>query len=451
MDENKKEFLLSLIAEKILVLQAREEGLESDSILLSSLHEVEKNLVRDELYRREISGKVTIPENEIESAVRKSSVDYKVYFLFLKTQREADSVYREIVRGQPLESFSSKIFRIPNGDMDSAIARWGDIDERMEKVVYSMKLNQTSQPFELDDGWYIVKIMGKVVSFIEGETEKKTQREKVISILRQRKEIKRMNQYMSDELKTTKTEINSDLFKSVVLHLWEAAKEERASRDSFVFSIDNSVRAKLFSLMKNSLGSPWIIYPQGTWSLEKTIDKIISSNLAVPDPTYQSIYFSIEQRLKDLIDQEYLTRRGYAMKLNLTAAVQNDMKTWHDEYLAQRMRKIIGDTIVVNETEVKDFQRLFQSDSMISHNDSIAAEKCTALKRENSIDKVVGSRAAHTTIRIYSDNLNNTEVTRAPSLVYRLLGFGGRMFAAPFVQPQIGWIRYWNRNDSVLP
>ena len=42
-------------------------------------------------------------------------------------------------------------------------------------------------------------------------------------------------------------------------------------------------------------------------------------------------------------------------------------------------------------------------------------------------------------------------VTPLPMLAYRLLGFGGRMFDVPFVQPQTDWLNEEPPKEVILP
>jgi len=58
-----------MIAERLLSQEARQRGLERDSAFQSAFDEVRKTLARDELYRQEVSGKVTVSAKEIESGI----------------------------------------------------------------------------------------------------------------------------------------------------------------------------------------------------------------------------------------------------------------------------------------------------------------------------------------------------------------------------------------------
>jgi len=41
---------------------------------------------------------------------------------------------------------------------------------------------------------------------------------------------------------------------------------------------------------------------------------------------------------------------------------------------------------------------------------------------------------------IYQDRLLRLKLSSVPMTTFRILGFGGRMFAVPFVDPQIDWL-----------
>jgi hypothetical protein len=51
---------------------------------------------------------------------------------------------------------------------------------------------------------------------------------------------------------------------------------------------------------------------------------------------------------------------------------------------------------------------------------------------------------------IYEDRLKALQVTNIPMMTYRILGFGGKMFAAPFVTPRLQWLEQ-DANTQFLP
>jgi hypothetical protein len=51
----------------------------------------------------------------------------------------------------------------------------------------------------------------------------------------------------------------------------------------------------------------------------------------------------------------------------------------------------------------------------------------------------------------YTDRLREVKVSAVPMLTYRFLGFGGRMFAVPFVDPQLEWLQTEPPSELVVP
>jgi 23S rRNA pseudoU1915 N3-methylase RlmH len=452
-EADKAEFLLSMIAEKLLVLKAQQEGWNNDTVVNNAVREIEQLLVRDELYRKEVQEKITISEEERRLGMKRSLNDMKVYFLFAKTKEGAEFLSAQIEKGKPLESFSFS--GEPDSEFagpDSAIARWGDVDERMEHVIYNLKLNGTSKPVQLDDGWYIVKLMGKTVTVLVGERERNGQLEKVESVFRKRKEQKRMTEYMNAELKGIRTDVQARLMKSVIFHVWDIAQQRFPVRnDTTLFFIDHGVVDELRSRMKDSMQFPFVTFPHTVWTLAQTMEKIRTTNLATVNPTLRRIRADLEQRLKDIIDQEYLVQTGYRKGLHQSAAVQNDLKVWRDTYTAQIVKNRIEDTVTVTQKEIEELKRTFYNDTLIVNNDAAAREKMKQLKLNDAFDRYIGAAATNAEITFYEKNFTGTKVSTTTAMVYRYLGFGGRMFAVPFVPPQIGWIKYWDNKNVKLP
>ncbi|HAP35134.1 MAG TPA: hypothetical protein DCQ28_04020, partial [Bacteroidetes bacterium] len=419
----------------------------------NAVKQIEQMLVRDELYRTEISQKITITDKEIKTALQRSSNELKVYFLFARTKELADSLYSLIRKGKLLESFSfTQESRNDCSGPDSAIARWGDVDERMENVIYTLKQKETSKPFQLDDGWYIAKVMKRTTTIVAGEREQIVQRQKVETRLRQRKEFSRMSDFMSSALRSTTTDINSRLFKSTIIHLWNIAQQQHPVRtDSTMFFIDKTVITLLHESMGDSLHFPFVTFPHTVWSVETALEKIVGTNLATANPTLNKIRIDVEQRLRDLIDQEYLTQIGYTRGLNQSSSVRKDLKVWRDSYLSQIVKNKIGDTITVSQNEIEELRREFSNDTSLIFDNNKAIARTKEIKTIGTIDRIIGSVANSTEITFYEQNFKDVHVSSTPSMIFRILGFGGRMPAVPFVIPQLGWINYWQNKDIKFP
>ena len=80
-----------------------------------------------------------------------------------------------------------------------------------------------------------------------------------------------------------------------------------------------------------------------------------------------------------------------------------------------------------------------------------ARDEVHRMKTRRSITRFLARSAASYGFEVYQDRLKMVSVTPIPMLAYRLLGFGGRMFDVPFVQPQIDWLNEEPPKEVILP
>ncbi len=452
IEENKIDFLFSLIAEKLLAQQAMEQGIQSDSVYRTELSEVERLLARDELYHQEVRQKVSLSEEEVQQALAKEQTELKIYFLYTPTLKNAERLKSYFQKGIPLESvYLIQDTALAYEGPDSAIARWGNGDERIESVLYSLSLNQTSEPIKLDDGYYIAKVMGKSITFYGGEREQKTARERVEGILRKRKELKRMFEYIASALKNTNTTINAKLLKEIVDILNVHAQVEKAKNDTAKFMLSDDIVQAMRRELKDEFTKSFITFSKYSWNGETTVNKILTDGFVVDHPSLKNIRAAFDQRLRDIIDQEHLTQIALQKQLQHSESVQKELRMWRDAFLAQTLVNTLRDTLTISSHDVALERTRISKDSLQNPE---TAEIISSLKDQRQkyiLDRYLGVLANKFNVSVDSKALSNLEVTRTPSLVYRYLGFGGRMFAVPFVEPNVQWVNFWKSGNIVLP
>jgi parvulin-like peptidyl-prolyl isomerase len=80
-----------------------------------------------------------------------------------------------------------------------------------------------------------------------------------------------------------------------------------------------------------------------------------------------------------------------------------------------------------------------------------AREEARKLKERRAVTLFIAQSAAARGVDVYQDRLSRLRVTPVPMLTYRLLGFGGRMFEVPFVEPQLDWLNVEPPKETILP
>ena len=385
---NKEVFLFSMISEKLLAEEARQQGLEADPEYQKAVKDVEDPLVRDELYQEEVRQKVVNSPSEIANALAESNVQLNIYMLYASTRAGADFLESRIKAGMRLEDFSS--VRDTSGEFagpDSMIVHWGDDNEEIEKAAYSLKLGETSEPIQFGDGWYIIKLMGESVISSGGAEEEATAKRRVEEILTRRKEAVRMVEYLALALKDKKAQANGKLFDDLAESMFSIYQSQLVSVSPKISS-NFILSGAVFDSLNSRLGDEWenafITFPETKWTLGETVGRIFGQGFGVANPTPMKIKVTLDQALRNLIYQEELTQIGYQKDLEMTPRVQRKLSMWKDFYLANLLKERIADTVRITDSDVAYYRSNMAKDS--THLDIVKLKELIVQNSETAFE-----------------------------------------------------------------
>lgn len=80
------------------------------------------------------------------------------------------------------------------------------------------------------------------------------------------------------------------------------------------------------------------------------------------------------------------------------------------------------------------------SDTSLFRRNHVAEQELLRMKQKRAMDVFLAQVGEKRGFEIYQERLTDIKVISSPMMTFRLLGFGGRMFAAPFVDRQIDWL-----------
>jgi hypothetical protein len=79
-------------------------------------------------------------------------------------------------------------------------------------------------------------------------------------------------------------------------------------------------------------------------------------------------------------------------------------------------------------------------DSAYSVRKAEAAKELMRMKEKRLVNLFLAQSGQSRGFTIFQDRLSRIQVSPIPMMTFRVLGFGGRMFAVPFVDRQIEWL-----------
>jgi hypothetical protein len=91
------------------------------------------------------------------------------------------------------------------------------------------------------------------------------------------------------------------------------------------------------------------------------------------------------------------------------------------------------------------------ADTALAAQKMSAREELMRMKQKRKLDLYLAQIGQERGFMVYEDRLKKIEVSPIPMMTFRLLGFGGRMFAVPFVQKQLDWLDIDPPTEKILP
>jgi hypothetical protein len=80
-----------------------------------------------------------------------------------------------------------------------------------------------------------------------------------------------------------------------------------------------------------------------------------------------------------------------------------------------------------------------------------AREETLQMKAKRAVTLRLASIAKEKGVDVYADRLKALKVTPIPMMTFRILGFGGKMLAVPFVTPELDWLEVDISKGNTVP
>jgi len=200
--EVKRKHLDRMIDQQLRIIDAYRKGLERDSLIQKALRRQARLLAYWAALEKEVIGKV-IPEEEIREFYRHSNREVRVRQILLKlsadpteeeierVRKRAERIVEELRRGADFAEMVSLYSQDQqtakkNGDM--GYIKWGEMPDEFQKVAFSLRRYEISDPIQTPRGFHIIQVTG-IRNFPQKDYEKERERILQRLIRKKRKEL----------------------------------------------------------------------------------------------------------------------------------------------------------------------------------------------------------------------------------------------------------------------
>ena len=547
LDEEKLMVYYSLVAEKLLAQEASDRGIDSDSLFLASMADMEKLLARDELYRQQVSGKVRVSEAELQEGIRRARRELFITFLYSDSAAEISFVRKRVASAGDFNRL--QIDSAMGIVRDTATIIWGDADRAIEDAAYRLKVGETSPIVAAESGYYILHLTSERPSAYYNGMSLDVLRERVTQRLEQRKEKVRLNQYMASILKE-----KSGYARPVQFRILADALQQTYKRysDRQSITLNDTLLADVTARIGKAVADTLVVAGNTAWSITRILERLGTNGFPLEPAELKDLPSRLNRQIQIWVWQELLSQEALREGMDRHPQVKKDIEEWRQSFLGQFMRQRVARSVTASDEEVKAYMkwkgdsvqvpmvqirelrtstpvemqeafadleknvpfeevvRRWSNDPVAKERDGLtdffpatdrapvggiaaqmkigesygpvsvpggmlyfklvarkdsalvpdsslearmktAREELRALKTKRIINVLLAQSGKKKGFNVYKDRLEAIKVSALPMMTYRVLGFGGRIWAAPMLEKQIEWLTIEPPETVVVP
>ncbi|HAP36371.1 MAG TPA: hypothetical protein DCQ28_10670, partial [Bacteroidetes bacterium] len=356
IEYTKLEFLQSMVAEKLLAMEARQENIGTDSGTLSMQRNLEHMFVRDEFYKREVLPKISVPSQEISIGLKRIPYEIEVQIMGILSKKEGELLRKKIVQSKNKNIVFNYFIDSLYVPLDTLTVGYGFGNTLVEDVVFSIGKDSISNPIEIDPlGWVMFRLMQKKSNEQLMRLSHPDRLRKVENIIKQRKEDSIATTVFASVTSPQRAEANPELFLMLADSITAMMKADSAayfSKGMYVFpSTAVTELQKKFASRRND---HFITIASGNLSVGEVLVGLGNNNVGFPSLKLEQIRSVLNNNIKTVIQNELLSREGLKRNLQQTENVRHDISTWLDNRKSLLMLRAIIDTVQISNEEIEN-------------------------------------------------------------------------------------------------
>lgn len=352
---SKLEFLYSMVAEKLMAIEASSKNIGNDSASLSLQYNLERLYVRDELYKQDVLPNISITDQERLEGMYRFPYEIETQVLGILTKQEGELLLKKVSQsknhGKTLRQFKDSLYVI----LDTLQVTYGFSDKKIEDAVFSIGKDSLSKPMETQYyGLVIFHVMKKYSNEKNTGLSNSDRLHKVENIIKQRKEDSIAVKAFASITSPQRAEANPEIFYRLadsVLAILIADSAEFQSNGTYKFPL------KAIETLRNKFSSEltkqFITIESGPMTLGDVLLGLTNNAVLFPSLKLEHVRIVLNNNIKTVIQNELLSREGLKRNLQQTKSVQHDLATWMDSRKNWLLTHAVIDTVQVNNDEIE--------------------------------------------------------------------------------------------------
>lgn len=194
-EEGKKQFLEEIIKEELLYQEAKKQGLNKDKEFQERVEEFKKMTLITVVLKKEIEEKAKAEDKEVRDFYDKRQDEFKTGLevrashVLVSTEAEAEDILKRVLKKESFSELAKK-FSKDKGTAkkggDLGFFGRGRMVPEFEKVAFSLKPGEVSNPVKSQFGYHIIQVTDRKEGKLRDFEEVKASIEKQLTVEKQK-------------------------------------------------------------------------------------------------------------------------------------------------------------------------------------------------------------------------------------------------------------------------
>ncbi len=358
-DSSKQDLLYSIIAEKLLALEANSLGYDTTEYFKNAMQQIRDLYVRDALYKRKVDSQVKISQSDIQKALDRYSQSLEVKIISTRDSSTIFSYYNALKNGAPFDSIE-KISDPIEFDSNKAPMKitYGQMqDDYVEDTLYNLNIGSYSSPVKAEGSWFIFKLVGKS-NRPSANANNPNYDKTVLSTIRMRKSRIIGVKFLENFYKNKKAEVDSTLFITLAEKISSVLSNKKMNHDygrEGLLYLDEGNILKIINELGTGSNADLVHIEKNPIKVKEYLFSLIEYPFLIKDPTFQNVAYELMASINKYIQYKFLAEEGFKEGLQNIPEVKEDINIWKDDYLAKMLKNTFRDSVSVSDEELKNY------------------------------------------------------------------------------------------------
>jgi len=358
--DKKRSYLDLMIKEKLLSLEGFKLGLENSDRVKKLENDLVEELLIEELFKKEVHEKIEVAPDEIQDAIKKSTVSWKLRYwiepsldraqqVSLAMQQAGYStVLKNILDSNPEIDLKPK-------DFETSYLSWLEVPQNLLESLKDLPAGEISNPVEINGVFFIFQIVdirrdGLTVNDLKSQADRFKQ------ILFYRKVLEEAKHYISDFMTPKNVLTKGEVFRKLSNAFVEWKKNDKKDRMDFVDAVKSAKKNQpSLHKLKNSLQDVLVTFNNGNWTIAEFLDRFNPASVKAKLPDAKQIQSDLNQQIALEVRNYFMIKEARSRDLQEQSSLKEQLETWRHKWIYEETRDLFLENLTVNDDQIQEY------------------------------------------------------------------------------------------------